>query len=258
VGWLPAKWHRALAEPRWAWARLRAALGRGIRFLRDPEYREERLLEQVELGREEGSLSDSEANRIVEEIKDPYIQKYLRCLAVHLCTVPITQVVMVLAGAAVTVYCLVYRQLSWAESMAYGTAAAATIQLLPISPGSITRGLFVLFLMIKERDIRNYYVAAPISFIHVLGYLAFPLQMVTHNAALARFLAGRWSRSTVHLVPVFGERGALLEHAVFDFFFNLPLSIRRRFREQPLLAWTGVVVFIGALALVLLALLGTI
>ena len=94
-----------------------------------------------------------------------------------------------------TAYCLFAKGLTWPESVGLGTAAAATIQLLPISPGSITRGVFVLFLMIKERDIRNYYVAAPISFLHVIGYLAFPLQMVTHNPALARFLAGRWTRN---------------------------------------------------------------
>ncbi len=242
LSWLPPKWHRAFTEFSWAWARIRKAFGRGIEFLRDPVYREERLLEQVRMGRDEGMLTPGEADKIIGQIKDPYIQKYLRCLAVHLCTVPITQVVMLLAGAAVTVYCLVYRQLSWVESVGLGTAAAATIQLLPISPGSITRGVFVLFLMIKERDIRNYYIAAPISFIHVIGYLAFPLQMVTHDPALARFLAGRWARNTVHLVPVFGEKGGLLEHAVFDFFFNLPLSIRRGFRTNPKMWWTRTVI----------------
>jgi hypothetical protein len=120
---------------------------------------------------------------------------------------------------------------------------------MPISPGSITRGLFVLFLMIKERDIRNYYVAAPVSFIHVIGYLAFPLQMVTHDPALARFLAGRWTMQTVPMVPVFGERGGLLEHAVFDTLFNAPISVARRFRTNPV-RWTiGTVLVTCALAL---------
>jgi hypothetical protein len=35
-------------------------------------------------------------------------------------------------------------------------------------------------------------------------------------------------------VPVFGERGGLLEHIVFDTFFNLPLSLKRRFKSQPI------------------------
>jgi hypothetical protein len=89
-------------------------------------------------------------------------------------------------------------------------------------------------MMIKDRDVKNYCVAAPVSFLHVVGYLAFPLQMASHNPALARFLAGRWTMGMVRLVPVFGERGGLLEHWVFDFFFNLPLSIRRGFKANPM------------------------
>jgi len=38
--------------------------------------------------------------------------------------------------------------------------------------------------------------------VSILGYLAFPLQMVAHNASLARFLAGRWAtRLTNHHQP---------------------------------------------------------
>jgi hypothetical protein len=249
VAWLPPSWHRFLTDPTHAWARIRAAVRFMIQFLRAPSFREEFLCDQVRMGRKEGMLSDAEAAKIIAQIKDPYIQKYLRCLAVHMCTVPITQVAMVVVGAAVAGYCSVYRGLSWPESLGYGAAAAAAIQLLPISPGSIARGVFVLFLMIKERDIRNYYVAAPISFLHVIGYLAFPLQMVTHNPALARFLAGRWTMQTVHIVPVFGERGGLLEHTVFDTLFNAPLSAARGFRTNPV-GWTMRTVLVsGVLAL---------
>jgi hypothetical protein len=249
LGWWPATWHRALAEPRWLWTLWREKLRYFLQFLRDPPFRERWLLEEVRLGREEGMLTAEEAERIAGQVKDPYIQKYLRCLAVHLCTVPVTQVVMVVAGALVTAWALVSRDLSWPEAVALGTAAAAAIQLLPISPGSMARGLFVLFLMIKERDIRNYRVAAPVSFLHVIGYLAFPLQMVAHNPALARFLAGRWAKSMVRFVPVFGERGGLLEHVVFDLFFNAPLSIRRRFRTYPVRSWLLTIVLVAVLVL---------
>ncbi|MCK5174621.1 MAG: hypothetical protein KAR47_14605, partial [Planctomycetes bacterium] len=34
------------------------------------------------------------------------------------------------------------------------------------------------------------------------------------------------------IVPVFGERGALLEHWVFCLFYNRPLTIRRRMRKR--------------------------
>lgn len=236
--WLPVGLHRSLTEWGYAWQRLRAALTFTMRFLREPSFREDWLMDQVRLGRKEGMLSAAEAEKVARDIKDPYIQKYLRCLAVHVCTVPVTQIVMVVVGAAVAFYMYGTKGLSWVESAAAGSAAGALIQLSPISPGSIARGLFVLFLMIRERDIKNYYVAAPVAFIHVIGYLAFPLQMVIHNPGLARFMAGRWATSLVGIVPVFGERGGLLEHAVFDTFFNLPLSVKRSFKLRPL-AWSA-------------------
>lgn len=250
VGWMPPRWHRFLTEPAYAKARIREAVGFTYMLLRVPAFREEWLLDQVRMGREEGMLTPPEADKISQQIKDPFIQKYLRCVAVHACTVPITQVVMVIVGGAVLAYGLTYRQWGWTESMAAGVAAAGVVQVLPISPGSLARGLFVLYLMIRERDIKNYCIAAPVSFIHVVGYLAFPLQMVAHDPALARFMAGRWAKSMVHTIPVFGESGGLLEHFVFDFFFNLPLTARRGFKTRPL-RWTlgtvGVATVVGLL-----------
>jgi hypothetical protein len=257
IGWPPPTWHRAICEPRFGWARIREKLRFVLQMLRNPPFREQWLLEQVELGREEGMLTDDEAAKISAQIKDPFIQKYLKCLAVHICTVPITQVVMVLVGAAVIAYCLTVKQLTWPLALAAGTAAAATIQLMPISPGSIARGVFVLYLMIRERDVKNYYIAAPISFLHVIGYLAFPLQMVAHDPALARFMAGRWATSAVRFVPVFGERGGLPEHMVFDLFFNFPLSLQRSFKTSPIattllvLAIVGVMIYPAAVILYL-------
>ena len=68
-------------------------------------------------------------------------------------------------------------------------------------------------------------IAAPLSFVKYLGYLSFPIQMVTTYPALARFMASQWATDLVHFIPVFGEKGALLEHMVFDAFFNRPRAI---------------------------------
>jgi hypothetical protein len=43
-------------------------------------------------------------------------------------------------------------------------------------------------------------------------------------------MAAHWATGVVHAVPVFGERGALLEHWVFSLFYNWPLTIRRGMR----------------------------
>jgi hypothetical protein len=90
----------------------------------------------------------------------------------------------------------------------------------------------VTFLVIRERNFKDYNIAFFLSFFKYIGYLAFPIQMAYRFSDLARFMAGHWATGAVHIVPVFGERGALLEHAVFDLFYNFPLTIRRRLRER--------------------------
>jgi hypothetical protein len=59
--------------------------------------------------------------------------------------------------------------------------------------------------------------------------------MAYRYPVLARFMAGHWANESVHIVPVFGESGALLEHWVFCLFYNLPLTIRRRILKRTLL-----------------------
>jgi hypothetical protein len=56
--------------------------------------------------------------------------------------------------------------------------------------------------------------------------------MTYRYPALARFMAAHWATDAVHIVPVFGERGALLEHGVFSLFYNRPLTIRRRIKKR--------------------------
>ena len=56
--------------------------------------------------------------------------------------------------------------------------------------------------------------------------------MAYRYPTLARFMAAHWATEAVHIVPVFGERGALLEHSVFCWFYNWPLTIRRRMKER--------------------------
>ena len=67
-------------------------------------------------------------------------------------------------------------------------------------------------------------------------------------------MAGRWAKSLVRVVPVFGESGGLLEHVVFDLFFNLPLSIKRGFKARPLRWSIGTAIV--TVALVVVAYLG--
>jgi len=195
LGWLPASWHRFFTEPAYAWDRLK---------------------------------SGEEADQIRASAKDPFIQKYLKCVAVHICTVPVTQVVAVLLA----VWAWLRFGSSWQEGMAYAGGVLLFFQATPISPGSLVRGFYVLYLMIRERNWHNYRVAVFVSFWHYVGYLGFPLQMVTEYPSLARFMAGNWSTGMVRIIPVFGERGALMEHWIYDLFFNLPITLGRMFSRK--------------------------
>ena len=56
--------------------------------------------------------------------------------------------------------------------------------------------------------------------------------MTYRYPVLARFMASHWANESVHIVPVFGESGALLEHWVFRLFYNWPLTIRRRIKKR--------------------------
>ena len=158
---------------------------------------------------------------------------------------PVTQIVSVTAGAVAAGW-LVARGASWRQAGAVFAASFIFFQFFPISPGSVCRGVYVLYLMIKERNLRDYIIAAPVSFVKYIGYLAFPLQMTTKYPGLAQFLAGRWATSATHVIPVFGEKGALLEHWVFDLCFNLPQALQRLARphvKELLTIW----LFLGGL-----------
>jgi hypothetical protein len=85
---------------------------------------------------------------------------------------------------------------------------------------------------IRDRSFKDYNIALFLSYFKYVGYLAFPIQMTYHYPAMSRFMAAHWATEAVHIVPVFGERGALLEHWVFCLFYNWPLTIRRRMRRR--------------------------
>ncbi len=227
LGLLPAGLHRFLSDRRFAWDVFRSLALRPLKLLVDDTYRRAWLMEMVEDGHRDGMLRREEADRILARIDEPYIQKYLKCLAVHVCTLPITQVVsMVVAGVYMAV-----TERPWSEAWVWAVAILAAFQITPISPGSLTRGGYVVWVMIRERNWFDYRLASAISFWKYIGYLGFPIQMASSYPVLAQFMATRWATGAVRIVPVFGERGALLEYGIFTTFFNVPISLGRRWRE---------------------------
>jgi hypothetical protein len=190
-------------------------------FIISGDFREQWFLNEIAMGEKDGMLTPQEREILEGVVKDPFIVKYLKCLGVHFATVPVTQIVSVLIGAIWAGW-LLAKGHPWEHAVGAFAGTVALFQVTPVSPGSICRGGFVVYLMIKERNLRDYLVAAPVSFLKYVGYLAFPLQMTSTYPHLARFMASRWATNMVHVIPVFGERGALFEHWVFDTFFNRP------------------------------------
>ncbi|HUU59641.1 MAG TPA: hypothetical protein VMZ50_08860 [Phycisphaerae bacterium] len=226
---LPAGLHRFFTDGRFAAEKLRYVFVRPVRLLFNPEAREQWLRDMVSEGRRKGMLSDEDAGRILSRIKEPFIQKYLQSLAVHVCTLPITQIVSV---AVAIWYVAAHPELSWGQAWAAALVILGAFQVTPISPGSMVRGLYVVYLVIRERNFKDYNIAVFLGFFKYVGYLAFPVQMAYRYPALARFMAAHWATEAVHVVPVFGEHGALLEHGIFDLFYNRMLTIRRRMRQR--------------------------
>jgi hypothetical protein len=226
---LPSGLHRFLSDKRFAKDRLDYLFLRPLRLYFKADAREAWLRETIDAGERNGMLLPEESGRIRARIKEPFIQKYLKSLAVHVCTVPVTQIVSVLVAV---IYIRLHPELTWQEASLAAGLILGLFQITPISPGSLVRGLYVTFLVLRERNFKDYNIAFFLSFFKYIGYLAFPIQMAYRYPDLARFMAGHWSTGVVHIVPVFGERGALLEHAVFDLFYNYPLTVRRRMQQR--------------------------
>lgn len=226
---LPRKMHRFFSDWQFTKQALDNIFARPLRLYFKTEEREQWMREMVSQGQKNGMLTNKEASHINSQIKEPFIQKYLKSLAVHVCTVPVTQIVSVIVAI---IYIRLHPELSWQQATLHAGIILGLFQVTPISPGSLVRGLYVSFLVLRERNFKDYNIAFYLSFFKYIGYLAFPIQMTYRYPDLARFMAGHWATGAVHIVPVFGERGALLEHAVFDMFYNYPLTIQRRIRQR--------------------------
>ncbi|HSQ79007.1 MAG TPA: hypothetical protein VLN41_00290 [Candidatus Bathyarchaeia archaeon] len=260
LAFLPAGFHRFLTDKAAFKERLYLMFVKPVQLYFKPAVREKWLRDMVDEGRKNRMLSDADAAVILAQIDEPFIQKYLKSLAVHMATLFVSETTFLIIAL---VYVLGHPEFGWAEATARAAIMIGAFNLLPVSPGSLVRGFYTLGVCIKERNFRDYKLALPVGFFKIIGYLAFPLQMAYRFPELARFMAGHWATEAVHVIPVFGERGAWLEHAVFDACYNFPLSLGVRIRKRDDLAaerkprtWAiPLAVLIGAALLTVLDLL---
>jgi len=257
VSILPAGLHRFMTDPNILKDKLYFIFVRPLKLYFSKRLREEWILGMLKGGKKKHILSDEDAEIIESQLDEPYIQRYLITLVLHLLTLPVTQIV---SGTHVWIWNITHPNVAPTEKVAMSLLIFGLYQIVPISPGSFARGLITMGVAIYDRTFKEYNIALFLSFFKYVGYLAFPIQMTYRYPALARFMAAHWATDAVHIVPVFGERGALLEHWIFCLFYNKPLTIRRRMKciseiraslaariwHIPLVAAAGVAIFAAA------------
>ena len=226
---LPPRFHRFFADWEFAKKSLDNIFVKPFRLYFQPTEREKWLREMISQGERNGILTPAESRRIQSQIQEPFIQKYLKSLAIHVLLMPTTHIVALIVAFF---YIRLHPGLTGQQAALAAGLILGIFQVIPVSPGSIARGIYTTSLIIRERNFKDYSLALAISFFKYIGYFAFPLQMAYRYPELARFMAGHSATGAVHIVPIFGEKGAWLEHAVFDLFYNYPLSLRRRIRER--------------------------
>ena len=187
LAFLPPGVHRFLTDKAAFKERLHLMFVKPVQLYFKPAVREKWLKDMVEEGRKNRMLSDADAAKILAQVDEPYIQKYLKSLAVHMATLFVSETVFLTIAV---VYVLGHPEFGWAEATARAALIVAAFNLLPVSPGSLVRGFYVLGVCLKERNFKDYRLALPVGFFKIIGYLAFPLQMAYRFPELARFMAG--------------------------------------------------------------------
>jgi hypothetical protein len=222
---LPAGLHRFITDWEVFCEKIHFLFVRPFKLYFNKDLRSQWLRDMVAAGQKKHILSDDDAQTILAQVDEPYIQKYLVSLVVHLMTLPVTQLV---SGTIALWYYYTHPQVPQAERAAMAAGILVLFQIIPMSPGSLCRGLYTTYMAVKDKNFKDYNIALFLSYFKYVGYLAFPIQMTYRYPSMARFMASHWATDAVHIVPVFGERGALLERWVFGLCYNWPLTIRRR------------------------------
>lgn len=229
LSFFPDQVHRFFSDRQYFFESIHNTLIKPLQLYFNVDLREEWLKEMINEGEQMQVISKNDAKKILSQVHEPFIHKYLQSLAVHVVMSPVTRVISV--GIAI-LYLLSHPEMSALEAFTVAAGIIAFFQIIPISPGSLARGMYVLYVVLRERNFKDYSIALPLSFFKYVGYFSFPIQMTYRYPTLARCMVGFWTTKMVGVVPVFGEAGALLEHKIFTFFYNWPLTIRRKFWDR--------------------------
>jgi hypothetical protein len=187
---LPCGLHRCLSDRQFFIKTGYDIFVRPIRLYFNASLREEWLRAMVTSGRSRQMVSEADAQEILSQVGEPYIHKYLQSLPVHICMSPVTHVI---SFGLAAYFVITHPEMPPAEAYTVAAGIITLFQVIPVSPGSLMRGLYVLYVVIRERNFRDYRIALFLAFFKYIGYLSFPIQMTYRYPALARFMAGFWA-----------------------------------------------------------------
>ncbi|MHC4951230.1 MAG: hypothetical protein ACYTEU_09655, partial [Planctomycetota bacterium] len=190
VSIFPAGLHRFMTDPNVLKKKLYFIFKRPFKLYFNAHLREQWLRDMVKQGKKKHILSDEDAETILSQLDEPYIQKYLVSLVVHLMTLPVTQIVSL---THIWIWNATHPEATPAERTAMSFLIGGAYQIVPISPGSFCRGLYTTIMAIRDRNFKDYNIALFLSYFKYVGYLAFPIQMTYRYPAMARFMAAHWA-----------------------------------------------------------------
>ena len=131
ITWLVARSRRSRLETEINFLDDKIKNQEAIQSERDAAFREQWLADLVHDGHKDGMLNDEERDAILERVRDPFIVKYLKCVAVHFATLPVTQVVSVIVGAVIAGYVLA-KGGTWKSASAWFAGTLVFFQIIPI------------------------------------------------------------------------------------------------------------------------------
>jgi hypothetical protein len=263
IGFLPIVLHRVILRPARIWAGIRTGFLFLKNFITSPEFREQWFLNEIAAGEKDGMLTTEERAHLEGVVKDPFIVRYLKCLGVHFATVPITQIVSVICSVPIwAVWLLTKRTFVGRGPRRLRPDGCALSGNADFTRFHLPRRLCGLSDDQRTQPARLHHRRPRFLFkIRRLPRLPAPDD---HHLPAPCPLYGQplGHQYGTHVIPVFGEKGALMEHWIFDSFFNRPQKFAKW--AAPRMRWLldgwmifGLTVVVLALCLWPQALLGS-
>lgn len=228
LSWLPARVHILMTDREAQRVLLFSLMVHPVLLMFDQTYRQTWLVQTVQKQAEDGRVGESERMQALEQVSQVQVTGFGR-------------------DAGFTVALEILAKPFYALLIAYGLTSGnfwpfALAAFGPVPPSGLARFLYASIKLLwnlpgilRARDWKFFWalglglVVAPWRF---LGNLFAPLELFSYAPQLSQILADSFVARLVHLVPVYGGRGLLLEYWAFRIVYSLPLALHHRIQAK--------------------------